>query len=225
MQFLCMCLLLLFHKNWPLLSLPVNSRKHIFICFNLKSDFESNLGEMCLVRRHTRLLVSFSVKNIFHQFPTYRYVELCRNGFSYWEHILSRKSRKTGNRKETTMEKSPFFFFHKRSCTNATLLRYFEYVMDQKTFANVILCISRDNTPYIFSIKVMTYEIRAFKFLCLKKVLIAFCIIHYTSETTFSGFQFCQMSICGIWTSRFSITGQFRNTFGWPKNILCSASK
>ena len=138
-----MFITLLFYKNWPLLSLPVNS---CFICFNLKSYFESNLVEMCLVRRHTRLLVFLSVKNIFHQFPTYRYVELCRNGFSYWEHILSRKSRKTGNRKETTMEKSPFFFFHKRSCSNATP-KYFEYVMDQKTFENVILCNSRDNTP------------------------------------------------------------------------------
>ena len=41
-----------------------------------------------------RFPVSLSPANIFHQFPACRYLELCLNGFSYWEHILSGKSRK-----------------------------------------------------------------------------------------------------------------------------------
>ena len=103
---------------------------HLF----LKTDFKSNQSEMCLVRLDAR---SLSV-NIFHQFPAYRYVELCRNGFSYWEHILSGKSRKTGNRKETTKEKNLFF----SSLTNATSLFWICDLI--KRIPNMSFCDSSD---------------------------------------------------------------------------------
>ena len=133
--FYCTLFPLMFHKNWQASPL-IHESVFPFVCqLRFWIKFKWNLSARLVRKSHAR---SLSV-NIFHQFPTYRYVELCRNGFSYWAHILSGKSRKTGNRKETTMERNLFFFFIK-----CHILEIFWICHTIKRLSNVSFCNSQD---------------------------------------------------------------------------------